>query len=474
MSQPSFSRYSRPVLSERSSVTNAARSSSSLPSTTFAAPTVVRFHAPPLSKAIVRGEPTSPIPSGKENAGGSGSAGETAASPAVALSPHKAAVQVVVYRGSLAHSPPSSLPPPPPPSASLTAVTGAESSPTSADAEVSRLSFMRPTERVLRIHSISDRESLARLSVEPSYVAHPAPSFRYSLRSSYRPYQWTAARGSVGGRPSSVHPPATESGDDGQRPLQSSTASDALSDSAPPSPDPARSASPPLLTPSRASLHRRQPSARKERTAAAAMDEGGAHSAATTTPSHASPSAYRTLPHISRTPLLLSSQSSSSFSNLPLYASPLVTARTAQPSSFPAFEQREEMKEEGERGRPPAADSSAEFDSALCSSSSGSLALQSALGLTAADGDPSFHAFVSSTAYAAYESEVVNNVDLLRRSNALNEDTADYALILQPDIVALTRAHTHSRTLLSTGALGWDSMLIVPLLPLSPVDVLIY
>ena len=45
----------------------------------------------------------------------------------------------------------------------------------------------------------------------------------------------------------------------------------------------------------------------------------------------------------------------------------------------------------------------------------------------------SFQSFVGSNEYGAYEREVVHNVDLLRRSNALNDETADYCLLLAPD-----------------------------------------
>ena len=87
------------------------------------------------------------------------------------------------------------------------------------------------------------------------------------------------------------------------------------------------------------------------------------------------------------------------------------------------------MKEEvGWDGRSKAV----EGDSALSSPSASPVGV---LVVGGSEADPSFRAFVSSHLYASYESEVVNNVDLLRRSNALNEDTADYVLILQPDHV---------------------------------------
>ena len=192
---------------------------------------------------------------------------------------------------------------------------------------------------------------------------------------------------------------------------------------------PERSPSPPLHTPDRSSLHRRQSSARKQ-----AGERFGSTSAAPVTPSPALPSSPPAHPHISRTPLLASTQPSSSFSTLPYYRPPTIssptspynTARTLT-TSIRGEEVKEEVGCDGHR--------SAVSEAVFTSSSVSPAAGMKSVG--AGEADPSFRAFVSSHQYASYESEVVNNVDLLRRSNALNEDTADYVLILQPDHVRL-------------------------------------
>ena len=316
--------------------------------------------------------------------------------------------------------------------------------------EGGRLSFARPTERVLQIHSIDDKEALSRLSVGPSSVTSPAPSFRYSFRSSYRPYQWTANQnGNAGqGRPSSTFLYSTasvESGDSQSITRPSTVPSEGTSGpEAPVSPPPGRPPSPPLHTPERSSLHRRQLSARKQGT-----ERGGStsleprrllpSSSALITPSQSSPSSSPPeVPHISRTPLLTSSQASSSFSTLPFYRPPTSSSALSPYNTARALtglNRGEEVKEEvGWDGRP----TGVKENSALTSSSASSPVGMA--GLAGSEADPSFRAFVSSHLYASYESEVVNNVDLLRRSNALNEDTADYVLILQPDHVT----HTHT------------------------------
>ena len=140
---PSF-RSSRSALTDRSSLGNVPVSSTSLPATTFAPPPVVRFH--PLPRRTLQSslkadltQPTSPTRAGKENAG-------EAPTPSF-LSPNKASVQVNIEADS----------PPPFSRASLP-----------AEPLDGRLSFARPTERVLHIHSIDDREALSRLSVGPS------------------------------------------------------------------------------------------------------------------------------------------------------------------------------------------------------------------------------------------------------------------------------------------------------------------
>lgn len=373
----------RSILSERPSLANVSTapiSSTSLPSTTFAPPSVVRIHtqATRSNHPLQKTDSTTPTGArGKENVAEDGAVkASVTSSPSRLSSPTKPTLQVVIDPRT---------PDKASPAAASTAVR--ESTGPSG-----RLSFARPTERVLTIHTISDRESLARLSVEPSVAAPPAPSFRYSLRSSFRPYQWSAngTRQSAGGqaRPSmsNYYTPQSEAAE--PLPTAQSTSSSSPPAAAPPSPPPSRSPSPPLHTPSTGtSLHRRQLSARKERDGVGLEPRRLQHTTGPLATPHlstfaSSPSSFTSPlplshPRVSTTPLLLSTAQSSSFSTLPYYRSPSMLVPNSPPHSTAhslavSYPKVEEIKEE------PRALS---------------------LGLTAAtDSNPSFRAFVASNA----------------------------------------------------------------------------
>ena len=444
MSQPG-SRFSRPALSDRSSISNVPIQSSSLPTTTFAPPAIVRIHS-----AVPRAAVKAAAGAAATAVGGGGGGINGGASTACGGKENNSAIVA---------SQPAVTDQSPPVKPSVEVVVAASRSPQRPPSPM-RLSFARPSERVLTIHTISDRESLARLSVEPTAVSAPAPSFRYSLRSSYRPYQWTAP--GAGRQSTDGQRPLAEAGVAEPSPVESSTSppsrgSRGVASSELSSPPAAgRPPSPAVRTPDcGGSLHRRQRSARKSERHATAAEPLRAPTqtalSTTASPSRSSPFSQQTAAHISRTPLLSSSSSSphpllpsSSSSTLPYYRTPASTAgsplRPMRP--WPTRLRAEEVNEESDGQRAPAALSDFAVAPSFSPSSSSASSLQLSLGLTAAvDSDPSFRAFVASNAYAAYESEVVNNVDLIRRSNALNEDTADYVLILQPDHVTYSAAH---------------------------------
>ena len=386
-------RSSRSALSDRSSVSNAAIPSSSLPSTTFAPPTIHRLH--PLHHPIAKADAP---PLFHSTAGGKENAGEPSSSPP-SSSTDPSLAKVALRHEAEPHSPLS-------PSGGGEAARPSLSS--SFPSDSARLSFARPAERVLRIHSIDDRESLARLSVGPSTSSAPAPSFRYSLRSSYRPYQWTANGGAAAPtvRASTAHsaaprlsspPPASEEG-----PLPPSRPSTALAAETVTAvaltiaPSPPRQSSASLRTPDRGSLHRRQLSARKQ-------SEGGREAPSLSTPSQSSPASHG-VHHISRTPLLLSVVPSSSYATLPYYRPPSSSSSSPQRSakSWTSPQAVAEVKEDG--GGWERTKMAGDLSAAFASSSPASLPSSAA-----SEADPSFRAFVSSQLYFHYETEGRNN-----------------------------------------------------------------
>ena len=274
------------------------------------------------------------------------------------------------------------------------------------------------SERVLRIHSVTEgdaegereagrqSEAVSRLSLSLAPAA--APSFRYSLRSSYRSYQWTpqhASRQSLHEQRSPPRAlPAAAAGDE-------STAA-ALSPPRPP-----------------AQLHHRPVSSTKDRTTAAGLEDEPAVSSSGVIPSSSSSSSPLSAAALSSqfcSPLLRSAEAASSFSTLPYYRSPTVE----QQSLTALRRQRAEQKEEEASGRLQRDRLS---PAAVPAFASAAAAEDASLGLSAGPSDGSFAVFVGSACYAAYESEVRHNVDLIRRSNAINEDAADYVLILSRD-----------------------------------------
>ena len=401
----------RSVLVDRTSdVANTAIPSTALPNTSaFQPPAVIRLHSVGPTKLTPSAVQALSPPAGRqnENKAPSTSGADTTnvmAAPTDTLSPMKS----TTLRGS---SPLGSR----------------RSLPLSGDDEVvrdtRRLSFNRPTERVLHIHSINDRESLARLSEGPPAAPAPAPSFRYSLRSSYRPYQWTA-NATTSGRPSfaNYYAPPTADSTQALPPSPTSMTESPVEVVAEPDSPPAPTHHLTTTTPERSGgeLHQRQLSSHKR----------------PMPPRHV-PYATGTLHQaVSPSPLLSDTAArtpSSATMPLPYYRQPSLTA------AMPALQTSLYKKDDDIKERLAQQHDDGGIGQYSLRSSSSSTALADlpndvhlSLGIGSA-ASISFQTFVGSNEYGMYEREVVNNVDLLRRSNALNDETADYCLLLEPD-----------------------------------------
>ena len=408
------SRPARAVLGERTTnAVNTAIPSSTLSNTaTFQPPVIVRLHpVRPVSHSPNVLQPPRSPPTSKQNENRPPT--HSPQQPYYTDTAHKAALQASLspvkhsaVRRSSHHSSPYALP-----------VGGDEDS----VSDNRRLSFNRPTERVLHIHSIDDRESLARLSEGPPAVQAPAPSFRYSLRSSYRPYQWTANKSAVSGRPSFANyyaPPVPAELSPALPPSPSSQHESPVELLTEPESPPAPTQH--LTASEHGSLHKRQLSSHKR----------------PLPPRHVPRSAGAFNTAVSQSPLLspaIGRSPSSAPRPLPYYRPPsLASVTPALPSAPHNKEDDSEQKDVQ-----PQADSS-HWQSSSRSLSSSVAAVEAAndvhlsLGIGSA-ASMSFQTFVGSNEYGMYEREVVNNVDLLRRSNALNDETADYCLLLEPD-----------------------------------------